>query len=66
MLGIKGEQAQKLYETKLKNTTGQTQKAVEYIAAVTGKSSKDALKDYLRKESTFAATAGKYKKKKVL
>ena len=62
MLGIKGEQAQKLYETKLKNTSGQTQKAVEYIAAITGASPKEALRKYLRKESTFAATAGKYKK----
>jgi hypothetical protein len=62
MLGIKGEQAQKLYETKLKNTSGQTQKAVEYIASITGASPEEALKKYLRKESTFAATAGKYKK----
>ena len=50
MLGIKGEQAQKLYETKLKNTSGQTQKAVEYIAAITGASPKEALRKYLRKE----------------
>ena len=31
MLGIKGEQAQKLYETKLKNTTGMFTKKVEEI-----------------------------------
>ena len=64
MLGIKGEQAQKLYETKLKNkdSSGQTEKAVRYISSITGKDPKDALKDYLRKDSTFAETVGKYKK----
>ena len=63
MLGIKGEQAKKLYETKLAGQTGQTQKAVEYISRITGKDPQSALKDYLRKESTFAETAGKYKAK---
>jgi hypothetical protein len=63
MLGIKGEQAKELYETKLAGQTGQTQKAVEYISRITGKDERSALKDYLRKESTFAETAGKYKAK---
>ena len=64
MLGIKGEQAQKLYETKLKNkdSSGQTEKAVRYISSITGKDAKDALKDYLREDTSFAETVGKYKK----
>ena len=64
MLGIKGEQAQKLYETKLKNkdNSGQTEKAVRYISEITGKDAKDALKDYLREDTSFAETVGKYKK----
>ena len=56
-------QAKELYETKLAGQTGQTQKAVEYISRITGKDERSALKDYLRKESTFAETAGKYKAK---
>ena len=63
MLGIKGEQAQKLYETKLKNTTGQLQKAVEYIKQINpGMGDKEALALYQRRPASLAETVGKYKK----
>jgi len=63
MLGIKGEQAQKLYETKLRNTTGQLQKAVEYIKNINpGMSDKEALATYQRRPRSLSETVGKYKK----
>ena len=63
MLGIKGEQAQKLYETKLKNQSGQLQKAVEYIKAINpGMNNKEALATYQRRPASLSETVGKYKK----
>jgi len=63
MLGIKGEQAQKLYETKLKNQSGQLQKAVEYIKDINpGMTDKEALATYQRRPRSLAETVGKYKK----
>ena len=63
MLGIKGEQAQKLYETKLKNQSGQLQKAVEYIKAINpGMTDKEALATYQRRPRSLSETVGKYKK----
>ena len=62
MLGIRGEQAQKLYETKLKNQSGQLQKAVEYIKAINpGMSDKEALATYQRRPRSLSETVGKYK-----
>jgi len=65
MLGIKGEQAQKLYETKLKNQnkSGQLQKAVEYIKSINpGMDNKEALATYQRRPASLFETVGKYKK----
>jgi len=65
MLGIKGEQAQKLYETKLKNqnNSGQLQKAVEYIKSINpGMSNSQALATYQRRPRSLAETIGKYRK----
>tara|TARA_R100000734_G_C3317328_1_gene110359 strand:+ start:163 stop:1332 length:1170 start_codon:yes stop_codon:yes gene_type:complete len=63
MLGIKGEQAQKLYETKLKNQSGQLQKAVEYIKEINpGMNDKEALATYQRRPRSLSETVGKYKK----
>ena len=63
MLGIKGEQAQKLYETKLKNNSGQLQKAVQYIKQINpGMSDKEALATYQRRPRSLSETVGKYKK----
>jgi len=42
MLGIKGEQAQKLYETKLKNVSGAFQKKVEQVIKAKGVSLEEA------------------------
>ena len=64
MLGIKGEQAQKLYETKLKNQSGQTQKAVEFIQSINpGMDADTALRLYLRQPASFAESLGIYKNK---
>jgi len=63
MLGIKGDQAIKLYETKLKNQSGQLQKAVEYIKDINpGMTDKEALATYQRRPRSLAETVGKYKK----
>lgn len=63
MLGIKGEQAQKLYETKLQNQSGQLQKAVEYIKDINpGMTDKEALATYQRRPRSLSETVGKYKK----
>jgi len=63
MLGIKGDQAIKLYETKLKNQSGQLQKAVEYIKNINpGMTDKEALATYQRRPRSLAETVGKYKK----
>jgi hypothetical protein len=64
MLGIKGEQAQKLYETKLKNTSGQTQKAVEFIMSVNpGMDYDTATRLYLRQPASFSEQLGIFKNK---
>ena len=63
MLGIKGEQAKELYKLKLQNTSGQLQKAVEYIKAINpGMSNKEALATYQRRPASLSETVGKYKK----
>jgi len=63
MLGIKGEQAEKLYKLKLQNTSGQLQKAVEYIKAINpGMDNKTALATYQRRPASLSETVGKYKK----
>ena len=63
MLGIKGEQAQKLYNTKLKNQSGQLQKSVEYIKSINPEmSNKEALATYQRRPASLSETVGKYKK----
>ena len=63
MLGIKGEQAKELYKLKLQNTSGQLQKAVEYIKAINpGMNNKEALATYQRRPASLSETVGKYKK----
>ena len=63
MLGIKGEQAKELYKLKLQNTSGQLQKAVEYIKAINpGMDNKEALATYQRRPASLSETVGKYKK----
>ena len=63
MLGIKGEQAKELYKLKLQNTSGQLQKAVEYIKAINpGMDNKEALATYQRRPASLSETIGKYKK----
>ena len=63
MLGIKGEQAKELYKLKLQNTSGQLQKAVEYIKSINpGMSNTEALATYQRRPRSLSETIGKYKK----
>jgi uncharacterized protein YoaH (UPF0181 family) len=63
MLGIKGEQAKELYKLKLQNTSGQLQKAVEYIKSINpGMSNTEALATYQRRPRSLSETVAKYKK----
>ena len=55
MLGIKGEQAQKLYDTKLKNTKGMFTKKVEEIMNTEGVTRSEAIRLALGNEATIGA-----------
>jgi len=63
MLGIKGEQAQKLYETKLKNTKGMFTKKVEEIMRANDVDRRQATKMALGEPGTIGEAFVRYREK---
>tara|TARA_R110002095_G_scaffold45115_2_gene40568 strand:+ start:2407 stop:3522 length:1116 start_codon:yes stop_codon:yes gene_type:complete len=63
MLGIKGEQAQKLYETKLKNVKGQFSQRVDEIMKTQGVSRSEALRLSLGKPANMGEAFINYSQK---
>jgi len=63
MLGIKGEQAQKLYETKLTNTTGMFTKKVEEIMSTENVSRSEAINKALGLPGSIDAAVIEFKKR---
>ena len=63
MLGIKGEQAQKLYETKLKNVKGQFSQRVDEIMKTQGVSRPEALRLSLGKPANMGEAFIAYSQK---
>ena len=63
LLGIKGEQAQKLYETKLTNTTGMFTKKVEEIMSTENVSRSEAINKALGLPGSIDAAVIEFKKR---